>query len=469
MGQQGAVVDGVQRSVPLTSPSPRPRWLPGKGASPAPPSAATSSDDACRRSGMKSTLRWVNSRTLEALQRVTPKSPHAVVYGAPPDEGNAVEVVRGLSRRYRGDIYWFVDGDLRARMGEIPPNVYVIVKHSPAAMARYLSAEIVFFTHGLYGDAMPSPRQTFVNLWHGDGIKVEVDRATTHRPMHPSHFLVGGTTVLTRRKANTFRVPEGGLLMTGNPRVDQFSRGVPDGFWDEVGIDPSHPFVVWLPTFRKTRGYGATAGWSDVRGDGRDVNRCMAVAADRLRAAGLQVLVKPHPRDAEHRFIPGTRLVSNSGLARLSTTLYAVLGQSAGLITDYSSVWTDYLLLDRPIGFVVPDAEAYVKGRGVFPADVLDWLPGRDLSSAAEVEAFASEVQGRSESTASLRHRTAERLGLVRCATATDDLLDELERRGAFLVSRTLLPRSGPAPISSPTVYSGGLHGDIDHARRHAG
>ena len=142
MGQQGAVVDGVQRSVPLTSPSPRPRWLPGKGASPAPPSAATSSDDACRRSGMKSTLRWVDSRTLEALQRVTSKSPHAVVYGAPPDEGNAVEVVRGLSRRYRGDIYWFVDGDLRARMGEIPPNVYVIVKHSPAAMARYLSAEI---------------------------------------------------------------------------------------------------------------------------------------------------------------------------------------------------------------------------------------------------------------------------------------------------------------------------------------
>ena len=418
---------------------------------------------------MKGALRRVNSRTLEALQRVTPKSPHAVVYGSPPDEGNAVEVVRGLSRRYRGDIYWFVDSDLRARVGEIPPNVHVIFKRSPVAMARYLSAEIVFFTHGLYGDAMPSPRQSFVNLWHGDGIKVEVDRATTRRPMHPSHFLVGGTTVLARRKAHTFRVPEGGLIMTGNPRVDQFSRGVPDGFWDDVGIDPSHPFVLWLPTFRTTRGYGATGGWSDVGSDERDVNLCMAVVADRLRAAGLQVLVKPHPRDAQPRFIPGTRLVSNSDLARLSTTLYAVLGQSAGLITDYSSVWTDYLLLDRPIGFVMPDAEAYAKGRGVFPADVLDWLPGRDLSSAAEVEAFASEVQGRAQSTASLRHRTAERLGLVRCATATDDLLDELDRRGAFMVSRTLLPRSGEAPISSPTVDAGRPPGDIYHARSHAG
>jgi len=107
----------------------------------------------------------------------------------------------------------------------------------------------VFFTHGLYGDAMPSPRQTFVNLWHGDGIKVEVDRATTRRPMHPSHFLVGGTTVLTARKANTFRVPEEGQLLTGNPRVDQFSRGVPDDFWDEVGIDPSQGMMneVSLP------------------------------------------------------------------------------------------------------------------------------------------------------------------------------------------------------------------------------
>jgi hypothetical protein len=414
---------------------------------------------------MKRTLRWVNSRTLEALQRVTPKSPHAVVYGAPPDEGNAVEVVRGLSRRYRGDIYWFVDDDLRSRMGEIPPNARVIGKRSPAAMALYLSAEIVFFTHGLYGDAMPSPRQTFVNLWHGDGIKVEVDRSTTRRPMHPSHFLVGGTTVLAHKKAETFRVPAGGLLMTGNPRVDQFSRGVPDGFWDEVGIDPSRPFVVWLPTFRMTRGYGATAGWSDVGGDEEGLDLCMAVVADRLRAAGLQVLVKPHPRDVQHRCIPGTKLVSNSSLARLSTTLYAVLGQSAGLITDYSSVWTDYLLLDRPIGFVMPDAEAYVKGRGLFPADVLGWLPGLDLSSAAEVEAFASEVLGRAESTASLRHRTAERLGLVRCATATDDLLDELERRGAFKVSRTLLPRPGAAPISGLDCRSGLRHGDLDRTR----
>jgi len=396
--------------------------------------------------------RLVTSRTLEALQQVTHKRAHAVVYGHPPDEGNAVEVVRALSRRYRGSISWFVDPGLMNSRDAVPPNVEVVSKRSLSAMARYLSAEIVFFTHGLYGDAMPSPGQTFVNLWHGDGIKVETDRAGAGRPMHPAHFVVGGTSLLTHEKARTFRVPESGELVTGNPRVDQFAHGVPGTFWDEVGIDPQRPFVLWLPTFRLARGYGATAGWSDTSGDEHELNRTMTGVAEHLVAAGVQVLVKPHPLDAQPRAIPGTNRVGNAALARSGTSLYAVLGQSSGLVTDYSSVWTDYLLLDRPIGFVVPDADAYSRGRGLNPPDALHWLPGRHLDSPVEALAFASDVRGLGDSTAILRHQAAQRLGLVRSTTAADDLLDALEARGAFTVSHTLAPRSAPGPATDTSL-----------------
>ncbi|MDP9465776.1 MAG: hypothetical protein M3P31_00800, partial [Actinomycetota bacterium] len=42
------------------------------------------------------------------LLRVVPARPHAVVHGWPDGEANAVEVVRGLLRRYRGRVYWLL-------------------------------------------------------------------------------------------------------------------------------------------------------------------------------------------------------------------------------------------------------------------------------------------------------------------------------------------------------------------------
>ena len=37
----------------------------------------------------------------------------------------------------------------------------------------------------------------------------------------------------------------------------------------------------------------------------------------------------------------------------MGTTLYGLLARSSALVTDYSSVWTDYLTLDRPIAFII--------------------------------------------------------------------------------------------------------------------
>jgi CDP-glycerol glycerophosphotransferase len=43
-----------------------------------------------------------------SLLRLVPARPHAVVHGWPDDEGNAVEVLRALRRRYGGKVYWLL-------------------------------------------------------------------------------------------------------------------------------------------------------------------------------------------------------------------------------------------------------------------------------------------------------------------------------------------------------------------------
>ena len=50
-----------------------------------------------------------------------------------------------------------------------------------------------------------------------------------------------------------------------------------------------------------------------------------------------------------------------------SSDIYAVLKYSTALITDYSSIYFDYLLLDRPIIYYIPDLYEYqTKCRGFY-------------------------------------------------------------------------------------------------------
>jgi CDP-glycerol glycerophosphotransferase (TagB/SpsB family) len=146
---------------------------------------------------------------------------------------------------------------------------------------------------------------------------------------------------------------------------------------------------------------------------------------DGLRGRGIQLVVKPHPMDADRRHWDGTVRVSESDLVRSGVTLYGLLGQSRGLVTDYSSVWVDYLLLDRPMAFLVPDRDSY--SRTLVPSDVLDWLPGELVDPAeAAFREFLADLDSFGGRGAVLRKEVANRIGLNRTRTAADDLVTAL-------------------------------------------
>jgi CDP-glycerol glycerophosphotransferase (TagB/SpsB family) len=388
-------------------------------------------------------------RGLELLLKVLPKRTHVTIHGDPPSEGNAVKVVEGLAERHRGTVYWLIGPDVGLDAKGLSSNIRVAPKWSLTGIRSYLTAEAVFFTHGIYGDVLPATGKTFVNLWHGDGVKLTPGSEHPRRSMVPSDYIVGGASVFTLKKASTFRVPAERILVTGNPRIDQFSDPVGEGLWDAIGLDPAMPFVVWMPTLRQSR---RREGVSDIAEGEPELtpNAIMRSVVSALSDAGIQVVGKPHQQDVEARSIPKMLNVDNEMLLTNRTSLYAFLGRSAGLISDYSSVWTDYLLLDRPLGFVMPDEDQYKRGRGVYPADVLDWLPGEKLHDQARILGFADEVKNGDGATSSQRDAAAERLGLARPQSATHELLDALDERGVFALSGGLKPRGSS---TAPEIY----------------
>jgi hypothetical protein len=307
-------------------------------------------------------------------------------------------------------------------------------KASAGGVWHYLRAEAVFFTHGLYGSPRPCRRKPIVNLWHGDGPKA-TRPGNAAGSLVPSTYLVAGTTLFGEHKAAAFEIPPERLLVTGNPRTDQLWQQPAPGALEDLGI--TGDFVLWMPTFRRTRPIGAVRRWSETSGSKTDDRpELLQPLLSGLRERGVQLVVKPHPMDADRRDWEGAHAISETDLVRAGVNLYSLLGASSGLVTDYSSVWVDYLLLDRPLAFLLPDHHSYT--RALVPSDVLDWLPGElvDEESEAPFQEFLADLDAFGARGSVLRKGVADRIGLNRSRTSADDLVTSLASRGVLGVRR---------------------------------
>ena len=365
---------------------------------------------------------------LSVLTRVVPTSRTVVVSGFPETEGNAVEVALALLRRYDGTVVWLREPEGPAADLPEHPRLRTVPKTGLAGLWSYVRAEVVFFTHGLYGSPSPSGRRPVVNLWHGDGPK-DLRPGVGPGALIASTHVVAGTRTWGEHKVAAFGVPRKGLLLTGNPRTDQLFRPADDDRLAGLGI--TGPFVLWMPTFRSTAGSSVQRAWSE----GADVSVAeVAPLLELLRARGVQLVVKPHPMDAVDRRGPGLVQVTNEDLARVGLPLYSLLGRAQGIVTDYSSVWVDFLLLDRPMAFLVPDRDSYA--RPLDPPDVLDWLPGETVTDDSPFERFVADLDAGGRLDAQIRRQVADKVGLVQTRTSADDLLDALAAEGALRLQR---------------------------------
>jgi hypothetical protein len=367
---------------------------------------------------------------LGVLSRVVPQSTSVVVTASPETEGNGVEVARALVHRYDGRVVWLRDaGPVPEEIRTLADQGLVLVpKASLAGLWAYLRAEAILFTHGLYGSPKPHTRKPIVNLWHGDGPK-DITPGKGVGAMISSTYLVGSTPLFSQMQARAFDVPADRVLVTGNPRTDQLWTPPELDRLAHLGI--TSDFVVWMPTFRRTRAVGAVR----VHGDGSavtdDGHEQLAALLEGLRERGLQLVVKPHPMDADRRRWEGVVTIEEHDLVEAGVSLYALLGASSGLVTDYSSVWVDYLLLDRPLAFLVPDRTSY--DRALHPADILDWVPGEVVAAQDRpFAAFLADLDAHGRLDADLRHDVARRIGLNPSATAADGLVTALVKLGVL-------------------------------------
>ena len=72
--------------------------------------------------------------------------------------------------------------------------------------------------------------------------------------------------------------------------------------------------------------------------------------------------------------------------------LYSLVGQSDALITDYSSIYFDYLLTQKPIGFVIDDIDSYSDKRGFVVENPEDYMAGEKIKDVSGLKQFIDGI-----------------------------------------------------------------------------
>ena len=367
------------------------------------------------------------TRLFFTLSALLPKQNTAVVHTWPSYDDTALALVPELEKSHLDKIYYLAATDVAA--GPVPvwgPKVEVLPKRSLRAVWVFLTSRYVFFTHQCF--TMKFPRTVVsVDLWHGMPIKKIGWMRPGGRGPHAQYELATSDFWVPIIRA--CMKPWGEVLVNGLPRCDRFSALGREGVATRLGgAAVCAKVVVWLPTYRQT-----VLGSIEKDGAGyRNEAQMPGFDPDQfdawLAARHLVCVLKPHPLGPKPklRFHGNLRILDDAALAEQGLTLYALLGGADALVTDVSSVYVDFLALDRPVIHAFADRKEYADGRGFTFEWTEDFFAGPMVKDMAGVEHALEEAACGRDPYAAIRVRLRMRFHANSSASATESLLTTL-------------------------------------------
>lgn len=247
-----------------------------------------------------------------------------------------------------------------------------------------------------------------VNLWHGVPLKkIEFDiengplarvfhsptfleKNLFHAPIFrtPDYVLSTSSFVTANSFAPAFRISQDKCLEFGYPRLDPLTWDDTEeqqwlAKWGTSSIlalkakaKQFDHLYVYMPTWRDANpNFLSEAGFDFVTLN-RDLQKKNALLILKLHAATPSGSLK---------MVEG---FSNILAMNPHDDIYPLLSKTTALITDYSSIYVDYLMLDRPICFYIFDLEQYLSASRGFYYPYEEMTPGVKMRTPAEVSEF---------------------------------------------------------------------------------
>ena len=263
----------------------------------------------------------------------------------------------------------------------------------------FLRSKYVFYS---FGDMRikPTKKQVVVNFWHGMPFKrigkLSSDKDYQDEVLNSFTYVVATSDFFVPVLAKAFDVNERQVLINGNCRCDflQKKTYVLDKVIPEV--KQYDRTVLWMPTFRKsTNGrFNDSIGFSSDTGLPVITDEALLQQLnDYCEEKKILIVIKAHrAMSFTTSGKKNVRVFYDEDIQNLHIHLYEFVKDFDALITDYSSIYFDFLLLDRPICFTIDDIENYKNGRGFIVEDPTNYMPGDRVTNYQGIVSFLNDL-----------------------------------------------------------------------------
>ena len=340
---------------------------------------------------------------LTIVNKVVGKKNTIVFHSFPDFADNSYALFNYIAGKYKNyRLIWLINNknNLSAINANLErksyKNIDIYPVKSISGILSYLSSKYIFHSHGIYSGIKTSGSQVNINLWHGMPLKkIGIPDGKKKKDLPFFDYTIAVSEMFSDIMAEAFGIGIEKVLITGQPRNDLFT----DIENDVYGLKKYNKVFIWMPTYRKS-----------VVGDIREEGRQSATGLPLLNMENLKdldlflndkeslLIIKIHGMDflnnIAFKSFNNIKFISNDDLLKDNIQLYQLVGQTDALITDYSSIYFDYLIMEKPIAYIIDDIEEYKNDRGFFISDdkLFDYMPGMKISNLSDFNMFFEKV-----------------------------------------------------------------------------
>ncbi|CAG21061.1 CDP-glycerol glycerophosphotransferase family protein [Photobacterium profundum] len=322
----------------------------------------------------KKYIRLLIFKMVWLLDIIIPKNNHQILFSS-----NSRNVFSGNSKALYNDFINDENFIIKYTVKSFNNDINYIDIKSLRGVWYFLRSRVVIGTHGLsdfYYDF--SSRKIFIQTWHGTPLKklglCDENNANNlnevHKHIKKISYFLSPSNMVSSSLVRCFGLPENKLLEIGYPRNDCLIKSsCPNELHSKY---KAKRVILYAPTFRD---------WTSVvlfPFENFEYNQ-LEKLLDKLDAV---LLVRSHVNEKFKTDCISDRIISFD--SNECVDVNDILGEVDLLITDYSSIYFDYLLLDRPSIFIPYDLEEYREKRGFLYDDYDNLMVGDKVYNQEE-------------------------------------------------------------------------------------
>ena len=258
------------------------------------------------------------------------------------------------------------------------------------AILKFFTTKHVYYTTGQI-PIKPSSKQTVIHLDHGT-TAIKTGNLLTNINNGDDFYFTYYTVpseLYRPVKKKEFLCSDENVKINGEPVNDIFFKP-----FEKYDLGNYKKIGLWTPTFRQSDYLGYDDSQEELLPmftpeDYEELNEA-------CKKNDIKLFVKLHSGQnvdgLKKKHFSHLEIFTNKDFVEKGYELYAFLMQTDFILGDYSSVFLQYLLVNRPMAFVVPDFEEYKERRGFIFENVTDYMPGPFIKEKKQLYSFFEDM-----------------------------------------------------------------------------